>query len=131
MYRAGVEGILGIRREGAFLVIEPCIPDAWPGFEATVNLALTLYRIRIENPSPRARDDSDAVLDGFRIHVTEGRVRVPLDGGTHSLLIDVRDVNDQLGGKCEAGGTLCSAFVEVWPTIYCSSRVNRGLEISK
>ena len=38
MYRAGVEGILGIRREGAFLVVDPCIPAAWPGFEATVEL---------------------------------------------------------------------------------------------
>jgi cyclic beta-1,2-glucan synthetase len=85
MYRAGVEGILGIRREGAFLVIEPCIPDAWPGFEAKVNLALTLYRIRVVNPSPRARDNSDAAFDGSRIHNTEGLVRVPLDGGTHSL----------------------------------------------
>jgi cyclic beta-1,2-glucan synthetase len=93
MYRAGAEGILGIRREGAFLVVEPCIPDAWPGFEATVNVASTLCRIRVENPSPRARDDSDAVLDGSRIHVAEGRVRVPLDGRTHSLLIDVKDVN--------------------------------------
>lgn len=91
MYRAGVEGILGIRREGAFLVVEPCIPDAWPGFEATVNVASTLYRIRVENPSPRAREDSDAVLDGARIHVAEGRIRVPLDGRTHCLLLGAQN----------------------------------------
>jgi len=93
MYRAGVEGILGIRREGAFLVVEPCIPDAWPGFEATVNMASTLYRIRVENPSPHARDDSHAVLDGARIPVAEGRVRVPLDGRTHCLLLGAKNAD--------------------------------------
>jgi cyclic beta-1,2-glucan synthetase len=93
MYRAGVEGILGIRREGAFLVVEPCIPDAWPGFEATVNVASTLYRIRLENSTPHARDDSHAVLDGARIHVAEGRVRVPLDGRTHCLLLGAKNAD--------------------------------------
>ena len=87
MHRAGVEGILGIRREGAFLVVEPCIPDAWPGFQATVNVASTLYRIPVKNPTPRARDNLHAVLDGARIPVAEGRVRVPLDGRTHCLLL--------------------------------------------
>jgi cyclic beta-1,2-glucan synthetase len=93
MYRAGVEGILGIRREGATLVVEPCIPDAWPGFEATVNMASTLYRIRVDNPTPHARDDSHAVLDGARIPVAQGRVRVPLDGRTHCLLLGAKNAD--------------------------------------
>ena len=38
MYRAGVEGILGIRREGEFLIIAPRIPQAWPGFSATIRI---------------------------------------------------------------------------------------------
>ena len=48
MYRAGVEGILGIRREGAVLV-DPCIPAAWPGFEARIELGSTQYDIRVDN----------------------------------------------------------------------------------
>ena len=32
LYRAGIEAILGVRREGAFLLLAPCIPKAWPGF---------------------------------------------------------------------------------------------------
>ncbi|MFT3987530.1 GH36-type glycosyl hydrolase domain-containing protein [Aestuariivirga sp.] len=31
MYRAGLEAILGFRREGSMLFIEPCIPEAWNG----------------------------------------------------------------------------------------------------
>jgi cyclic beta-1,2-glucan synthetase len=87
MYRAGVEGILGIRREGAFLVIDPCHPAAWPGFEATVKVGSTQYEIRVETPSHCRRDISHALLDGSRLDCAEGRVSVPLDGRVHTLLI--------------------------------------------
>ena len=60
MYRAGIEGILGIRREGAFLIVDPCIPAAWPGFEATVRLGATRYDIHVENPSGSGRGISRA-----------------------------------------------------------------------
>jgi cyclic beta-1,2-glucan synthetase len=87
MYRAGVEGILGIRREGAYLVVDPCIPDAWPGFEATVKVDATRYDIRVDQVAHGRRDASHAVLDGAPIDAAGGRVRVALDGGTHSLLL--------------------------------------------
>src|SRR5690606_13123592 len=93
MYRAGVEGILGIRREGAFLVVDPCIPAVWPGFEATVKVASTHYDIRVENPSSAGRNVLRAVIDGASVaRTTEGCVRVPLDGGKHALVI-------RLGGR--------------------------------
>ena len=87
MYRAGMEGILGINREGAFLVVEPCIPAAWPGFEATVKLGSTCYDIRVDLPSQRGSGILHAVLDGTPISCAEGRVRVPLDTATHHLRI--------------------------------------------
>src|SRR6185369_11161665 len=34
MVQAGVEGILGIRREGMSLLVDPCVPAHWPGYEA-------------------------------------------------------------------------------------------------
>jgi len=89
MYRAGVEGILGIRREGAFLVVDPCIPAVWPGFEAAVNAGSTHYKIRVEAPSYRCRGISRATLDGAPVPCSEGCVRVALDGGTHDLLISI------------------------------------------
>ncbi|CAN5323918.1 glucoamylase family protein [soil metagenome] len=90
MYRAGVEGILGIRREGAILVVDPCIPDAWPGFEATVKVAATHYSIRVVNSPASRRVESHAVLDGACIRSTERGTRVPLDGASHRLLISLR-----------------------------------------
>jgi cyclic beta-1,2-glucan synthetase len=99
MYQAGVEGILGIRREGAFLVVDPCIPAAWPGFSAVVKVAATHFDIRVEAgineeprppgaaPSQRGRGISRALLDGAPVDCAEGRVRVALDGAAHVLAI--------------------------------------------
>ena len=94
MYRAGIDGILGIRREGKFLVIDPCIPVIWPGFEATVNVASTQYVITVTRtiekpPSQRCRGISYAELDNVAITPVEGHVRVPLNGGKHQLLISI------------------------------------------
>ncbi|WP_460873792.1 GH36-type glycosyl hydrolase domain-containing protein [Paralcaligenes ginsengisoli] len=89
MYRAGTEGILGIRREGAFLIVDPCIPAAWPGFEATVKIKSNSYHIHIDNPSRRCHGILQALLDGTPVDCPEGRVQVPLDGGTHELMISI------------------------------------------
>ena len=87
MYRAGIEGILGIRREGASVLVDPCIPAAWPGFEARIKLGTTQYDIRFDNPSHRCRGVSHATLDDVPIQHHEGQVRVPLDGCAHRLLV--------------------------------------------
>jgi cyclic beta-1,2-glucan synthetase len=87
MYRAGIEGILGLRREGAFLIVDPCIPADWPGFDATVKIDSTRYDIRVEAATPGDSGVPQAVLDGARIDCAAGRVRVALDGGAHSLMV--------------------------------------------
>ncbi len=68
MYRAGVEGILGIRREGASILVDPCIPAAWPGFEASDQTGIDPIRYSRREPiaampwrfprGPRRRADS-------------------------------------------------------------------------
>jgi cyclic beta-1,2-glucan synthetase len=100
MYRAGVEGILGIRREGALLVIDPCLPPTWPGYDATVKFGSTQYEIQVENSSLGGdRTVLHIMLDGGAILPDEGRVRVPLDGRLHTLTIAI----SALGRLDEAG----------------------------
>jgi cyclic beta-1,2-glucan synthetase len=89
MYRAGIEGILGIRRDGAFFVVNPCIPSAWPGFEATVKVGSSCYDISVDAPSHRCRGVSCATLDGTPLSCANGQVRVALDGATHRLHISI------------------------------------------
>ncbi|WP_145561805.1 GH36-type glycosyl hydrolase domain-containing protein [Yersinia aldovae] len=87
MHRAGIEGILGIRREGKELVLNPCIPASWPGFEATVNLENTRYVIRVESPAERGQGISTVTLNGCVIPSQPNELRVALDGGEYELII--------------------------------------------
>ncbi|HVI87305.1 MAG TPA: glucoamylase family protein [Dongiaceae bacterium] len=84
MYRAGIEGILGLRRRGAQLLLEPCIPTTWPGFEMTFKFQSTTYRITVTNPHCVSRGIISATLDDQAIP-TESPTGVPLidDGETH------------------------------------------------
>jgi cyclic beta-1,2-glucan synthetase len=89
MYQAGIEGILGIRREGAFLVIDPCIPPDWPGYEAVVKVEGTRYDIRVDSPSLRSRGISRAILDNEDLQMEQGPLRIALDGAVHNLRLEL------------------------------------------
>nr|WP_246807158.1 glycosyl transferase [Ensifer sp. ENS05] len=47
LYRVGLEAILGIRRQGDCLFIEPCVPSTWPSYEVDIRFGTTLYRISV------------------------------------------------------------------------------------
>ena len=57
LQRAGVESLLGLRFRGATLCIDPCIPKAWPRFEATLKYRTSRYAIFVENPNGVCRGD--------------------------------------------------------------------------
>ncbi|MBP7063147.1 MAG: glycosyl transferase [Ferrovibrio sp.] len=86
MYRAGIEGILGIRREGDSLIVAPCLPQAWPGFTAVVNLASTRCSITV-TASGQDRGSMQATLDGLPLTGIAAGARIPLDGRVHELRI--------------------------------------------
>jgi cyclic beta-1,2-glucan synthetase len=87
MYRAGIEGILGIQRAGAFVSMSPCIPASWPGFEATLALGSSHYDIRVNKDVERGVGVSQALLDGVVMACEGGKVALPLDGLSHSVVI--------------------------------------------
>jgi len=64
MYRAGLESILGFRLRGARLVIEPCIPRAWRGFEIVFRYRSARYDIVVENPQGVSRGVASVEVDG-------------------------------------------------------------------
>ncbi len=93
MYRLGLEAILGLRRTGRTLRIDPCIPAGWPGFEVTYRAAdarrpsgaRATYRIRVDNPQGTCRGVAQVVLDGKRL---SGK-GIPLrdDGAEHQVRV--------------------------------------------
>ncbi len=63
-YRLGVEGILGIVRVPGGLRVDPCIPRAWPGFEATVRVGRKRVHVQVENAARTGRGVSALTIDG-------------------------------------------------------------------
>jgi cyclic beta-1,2-glucan synthetase len=84
MYRAGLEWILGFRLRGATLVIDPCIPKSWPGFEIEFRYHSARYDISVENPRGVNRGVSRIHLDGEALHPGDA---IPLadDGANHKV----------------------------------------------
>jgi len=91
MQRAGIEAILGIRREGDSLIIAPCLPPSWPGFEATITLGTTRYQIHVVNETGSIGGSIEAViLDGNPLSPVPQPLRFHLDGASHLVTIRYR-----------------------------------------
>ena len=83
MQRAGIEGILGLRIRGARLHVDPCIPRAWPGFEATIGWRSARYRVVVGNPNHVCRGVGSIRMDGADLQ--PGPVALLDDGRTHLI----------------------------------------------
>jgi cyclic beta-1,2-glucan synthetase len=85
MYRAGLESILGFRRRGATLEIDPCIPATWARYSITWRFGATRYSIEVLNPEHCSRGVASAVLDG--VSVDPGAIPLADDSTPHHLTI--------------------------------------------
>ncbi|HZY45107.1 MAG TPA: glycosyl transferase family 36, partial [Anaerolineae bacterium] len=83
MYRVGLEAILGIRRMGQTLHIDPCIPKKWPRYQVTYRVGKTTFQISVENPMGVNRGVMQLKLDGNVLN----RNTIPLldDGSQHAV----------------------------------------------
>ncbi len=91
MYRAGLEWILGFQVRGATLVLDPCVPRTWRGFEIVFRYRSARYDIAVENPRGVTRGVARADLDGAALPAArpENPTRIPLvdDGATHRVRV--------------------------------------------
>jgi len=83
MYRLGVEGILGISREGNTLVIDPCIPRKWPEYQVVYRFGGTTYKIQVKNPEGVNRGVRQAWMDEEALQ--ECRIPLTDDGQQHEI----------------------------------------------
>ncbi len=85
MYRAGTEWLLGIRKTGQMLTIDPCIQRHWPGFEVRYRYGNTQYEIQVDNPGGAMRGVSRIEVDGKLL----ASASIPLvdDGASHHVKI--------------------------------------------
>ncbi|HWL48305.1 MAG TPA: glucoamylase family protein [Acidimicrobiia bacterium] len=86
MYRAGVEWILGFRLRGAGLLVDPCIPRAWRGFEIDFRYHSARYEIQVSNPNGVTRGVTSLTLDGTTLD-PGSELKLVDDGLTHQIRI--------------------------------------------
>ena len=87
MYRAGIEGLLGLTRSGNSLVLAPCFPKAWPLLEATIRLGETRLSIAVENPHGIGHGVVSGSLDDAPVDVSGGQCTLALTAGEHRLVL--------------------------------------------
>jgi cyclic beta-1,2-glucan synthetase len=84
LYRAGVEWILGLRRENEMLRIVPSIPASWPGFEATLRRGSATYHVVVEKPEGQADCVvTELTFDGKPLDASASRIPFVDDGAVH------------------------------------------------
>jgi cyclic beta-1,2-glucan synthetase len=85
MYQAALNVLLGLRRNGSTISLNPCIPAVWPHYSIVWRFGRTLYRFTISNPDHRNCGVGVAELDGVEIDPQA----IPLkdDGREHEVMI--------------------------------------------
>ena len=95
LYRAGLEAIMGFQLQGEQLLLSPCIPKFWSGYDIVYRHrgkpgTVTCYQIAVENPSSVHRGIVLMELDGVaQANSTNHSARIALsnDGWTHHVRI--------------------------------------------
>ena len=85
MYQAAIQSLLGLRRNGATISVDPCIPTVWPQYSLEWTIQRTRYRFTISNPEHRCQGIASAELDG--IEVDADAIPLELDGDVHHVTI--------------------------------------------
>jgi cellobiose phosphorylase len=85
LYRVALEALLGFRRAGDTLRIEPCIPPGWPGYEMTYRHGSATYRVRVDNSAGTGRGIGSVTLDGQP--AADGAVPLRDDGREHNVRV--------------------------------------------
>ena len=86
MYRAGVEWILGFRLRGTRLVIDPCIPRAWRGFEISFRYHSARYEIQVSNPNGVTKGVIGMAMDDVTLP-PDSPLELVDDGSSHQVRV--------------------------------------------
>ncbi len=88
MYRVGLEGILGLRKRGDTLFIEPRAPAAWREYTIEYRHGGSLYVIVVRNEEGAPRGPVETTVDG---HLSpDGGVPLVDDGKRHEIAVETK-----------------------------------------
>jgi cyclic beta-1,2-glucan synthetase len=87
MYQAAVQALLGLRRRGSDISINPCIPAGWPEYSLEWKVGRSRYRFTVTNPDRRTQGVALARLDGA--DVDPGAIPLVDDGADHEVSVQL------------------------------------------
>jgi cyclic beta-1,2-glucan synthetase len=97
MYRVTIEHLIGLKREGDWLRIDPCLPSGWSGLRVTLRIPGAEYRIEIENPDRLSRGVRSVDLDGK--NVEGGRIHLESASGRHFVRVVLGEIAPATAGE--------------------------------
>ena len=97
MYRAGLEAILGLRRERDQLVIHPCLPPEWHRVSVRYEFGRAVYEIAIEADCVIPRRVGRVLVDG--VALPDDRLPLRDDGGTHVVVVEMVSIAGRRPGS--------------------------------
>jgi cyclic beta-1,2-glucan synthetase len=93
IWRFGIEQILGLRLHQGELLVDPCLPPGWDGFEAQIRGPAGTVSIRLEDPQGIGRGP------------VEGKVAFPTDGSTRRIELRLGARERDAAGDTEPDGS--------------------------
>ena len=93
MTRLVVEKILGLKREGNILRVEPCIPKEWREYEINYRFGKTMYHLLVQNPYNASNGATTLTLDGKLLE--DEKIVLEEDGREHKVVVT-------LGGQVQS-----------------------------
>ncbi|MCA1554176.1 MAG: glycosyl transferase, partial [Chloroflexi bacterium] len=89
-YRIGLEHLLGVRRQGDALRVEPCIPRAWREYRVSYRFGASTYEITVQNPEGVNRGVADVEVDGAQVEA----ITLRNDGAVHRVRVVLGEAKD-------------------------------------
>ncbi len=87
MYKVALEDILGFRKEGDKLFINPSIPKDWDDYRIKYTYKNSIYNIEVKNPNGVNTGVSKILVDGNMIK--DKYIKLVDDGSIHKVLIEM------------------------------------------
>jgi len=81
-YQLSAEYILGLRRKGEELTLDPCIPAHWPGFKLNYRFGNAFYHIEVKNSN---NGNPRYIINGKQVD----SIRLKDDGENHQVLVEI------------------------------------------
>jgi cyclic beta-1,2-glucan synthetase len=93
MYRFGLTALLGFKKTGNSLLIDPVIPPTWDGFEINYQFGESSYQIKVSNPKHLAHYVKEVKLDG--IVLDSKAISLVNDAQEHKIEVILRDIGER------------------------------------